>query len=148
MALVDFLDVAPLEPETHVATITGRDGAPQEVRIYPVDNTALAKLARVIPELRALFRSDIPAEHRMLLYYEFAPHIIAAGLGKLGDKEYVAAAERMEAPNRRALFNAIFNLSFSSKEDEKEGEDKRPLPDGETGEAANDNAPSPPQSNS
>jgi hypothetical protein len=145
---VDFLDIAPLEAEVHVATIPGRDGTPKEVRIFPIDNTALARLARRTAELRALFRSDLTGEQRLMIYYEFAPQVIAAALGKLGDKAYEAAVERMKPGDRRALLNAVFAVSFGTKDEEDEGDDNPPKGGEAARDAANDNAPSPPQSNS
>jgi len=136
---VDFLDIAPLEAEVHVATLTGRDGAPQEVRVFPVDNTTLAKLARRIPEMRALFREDVTREIRLINYFEFAPQIIAAGLGKLGDKAYEQAAERMSPVDRRNLLDAIFDISFGAKKEE-DAEGDPPLGRGDAAEPANDNS--------
>jgi hypothetical protein len=110
---VSLLDIAPRDERRQIITIDGKE---LEIRGLSVGD--LGKLCKRFPDLRiALFNKNAPEDVQTAGMLEAWPAIIAAGVGKLGDAEFEAAADRMPHSQLLAIGAAVMKLTNPEAEE-------------------------------
>ena len=99
--MASLLDIAPASKEVH------------GVSVYGVSARGIAHLLGSFPELRKLMSGmEVDAESLMAVAPDAIAAIIAAGVGKPGDAEYTAAADRLPVDIQADLLSAILSITM------------------------------------